>query len=251
MTLVVASAPGSASRTFVKQLEFYLKTKALSLKNSKGGIGHLFLNSKVNDVILNKLKLDFLRKKTMIINGHIFPTESNLYLLNKYYKVDRILITYRNIFEQLNYFYKWQKYNFTGPLNFNEDIKISSNYSFSTNSFDVDLSLLLTLNFYKQWFFWIQKDKNTNYTLFSYKEIISLNKNYQNKVSNIFKECKIEINKIVSFEYAKNFLGDEDDKTMCISAKKVLNGINKSEVKIQEINQSKSIIFDRLFNFFD
>ena len=82
-------------------------------------------------------------------------------------------------------------------------------------------------------------------------ELICLDKKLINKVSNIFKECKIEINKIVSFEYAKNFLGDEDDKTMCVSAKKVLNGINKSEVKIQEINQSKSIIFDRLFNFFD
>ena len=82
-------------------------------------------------------------------------------------------------------------------------------------------------------------------------ELICLDKNLINKVSNLFKECKIEINKIVSFEYAKNFLDNEDDKTMCISAKKVLNGVNKSEIKIQEINQSKSMIFDRIFNFFD
>ena len=82
-------------------------------------------------------------------------------------------------------------------------------------------------------------------------ELICLDKNLINKVSNLFKECKIEINKIVSYEYAKNFLDDEDDKTMCISAKKVLNEVNKSEIKIQEINQSKSTIFDSIFNFFD
>tara|TARA_B100001057_G_scaffold453492_1_gene498343 strand:- start:11380 stop:12087 length:708 start_codon:yes stop_codon:yes gene_type:complete len=81
-------------------------------------------------------------------------------------------------------------------------------------------------------------------------EVICLDKDLINKVSNLFKECKIQINKIVSFEYAKNFLYD-DDKTMCISAKKVLSGVNKSEIKIQEIDQSKSIIFDRIFNFFD
>ena len=82
-------------------------------------------------------------------------------------------------------------------------------------------------------------------------ELICLDKNLIDKVSNLFKECKIEINKIVSYEYAKNFLDDEDDKTMCISAKKVLNEVNKSEIKMQEINQSKSTIFDSIFNFFD
>ena len=49
----------------------------------------------------------------------------------------------------------------------------------------------------------------------------------------------------------RKFLNDEDDKTMCISAKKVINGVNKSEIKIQDINQSKSTLFDRIFNFFD
>ena len=82
-------------------------------------------------------------------------------------------------------------------------------------------------------------------------ELICLDKNLIDKISNLFKECKIEINKIVSYEYAKNFLDDEDDKTMCISAKKVLNEVNKSEIKMQEINQSKSTIFDSIFNFFD
>ena len=37
-------------------------------------------------------------------------------------------------------------------------------------------------------------------------ELICLDKNLINKVSNLFKENNIEINKIVSFEYAKSFL---------------------------------------------
>ena len=82
-------------------------------------------------------------------------------------------------------------------------------------------------------------------------ELICLDRDLINKVSNLFKECNIEIKKIVSFEYAKKFLDGEDDNTMCISAKKVLNGVNKSEITIQENNQSKSMIFDRIFNFFD
>ena len=51
-------------------------------------------------------------------------------------------------------------------------------------------------------------------------ELICLDRDLINKVSNLFKECNIEIKKIVSFEYAKKFLDGEDDNTMCISAKK-------------------------------
>jgi len=38
---------------------------------------------------------------------------------------------------------------------------------------------------------------------------------------------------------------------MCIAAKRVVNGINESEVKIQEFSQRKTSIFDIIFNFFD
>ena len=82
-------------------------------------------------------------------------------------------------------------------------------------------------------------------------EFICLDKNLINKINNLFKECKININKIVSFEYSKKFLNDEEDPNMCLSAKKVINGVNKSELQIQENSQSKMSIFDRIFNFFD
>ena len=82
-------------------------------------------------------------------------------------------------------------------------------------------------------------------------ELICLNKSLIEKIKNLFKECKIHINKIVSFDYAKKFLNKELDTTMCISAKRVVNGINESEVKIQEFSQRKTSIFDIIFNFFD
>ena len=67
----------------------------------------------------------------------------------------------------------------------------------------------------------------------------------------MFKECKIHINKIVSYEYAKKFLKNKTDTTMCLAAKRVVNGINKSEVKIKEVSQRKTSIFNRIFNIFD
>ena len=36
-------------------------------------------------------------------------------------------------------------------------------------------------------------------------EFICLNKKLINKVKNLFNECKIDVNKIVSYEYAKKF----------------------------------------------
>ncbi len=82
-------------------------------------------------------------------------------------------------------------------------------------------------------------------------EFICLDKNLVNKVKNLFNECKIQINKIVSYEYAKNFLVNIKDDTMCVSANKVLNGANRSEVYLDESPQRKTSIFNSIFNFFD
>ena len=82
-------------------------------------------------------------------------------------------------------------------------------------------------------------------------EFICLDKNLVNKLENLFSECKIQINKIISYEYAKNFLINVKDDTMCLSAKKVLNGANQSEVYLNESPQKKPNIFSSIFNFFD
>ena len=82
-------------------------------------------------------------------------------------------------------------------------------------------------------------------------ELICLNKSLITKVKNLFRECKVDINKIISFDYAITFLETDKDPTMCLSAKKVIDGANISEIKIQEDTQKKTSLFDRIFNYFD
>ena len=82
-------------------------------------------------------------------------------------------------------------------------------------------------------------------------EFICLDRNLVDKVKNLFNECKIKINKIVSYDYAKKFLINSKDVTMCLSAKRVLNGVNQSEVYLIENSLTKPSLFDKIFNFFD
>ena len=67
----------------------------------------------------------------------------------------------------------------------------------------------------------------------------------------LFNECKININKIVSYDYAKRFLINESDDTMCISANKVLNGEKQSEVYLTEALPKKTSLFSKIFGLFD
>ena len=82
-------------------------------------------------------------------------------------------------------------------------------------------------------------------------EFICLDKELINKVKRLFNECKININKIVSYDYAKRFLINESDDTMCISANKVLNGENQSEVYLTEALPKKTSLFSKIFGLFD
>ena len=193
MTIIYSASPGTASQTFKKRLEIILNCKSKML-NSDRGVGHLLLDIPAKKKILKKFKLDFF-DQTKLIYGHIFPTKKNLVLLNHYYGIKHFIISYRNIYEQLNYYYKWQKYKLRGPLNFPEDQNFSSKNEFDFNNLDIDLNLLLVLNFYKHWFYLIQNNEIKNFTLFSFEEIRSLNKDYQEKIKNIFQSLANE-NKI-------------------------------------------------------
>ena len=193
MTIIYAASPGSASNTLLINLENILNCKRKILK-SGGGFGHTILSISLKEKIIKGLNLNFL-KKTPLIYGHIFPTKFNLELLNNYYDIRHIIISYRNIYEQLNYFYKYQKYYLRGPLNFPEDTISSNKNEFNSGNFNIDLNLLLVLNFYKHWFYLIQNNKIDNYTLFSYEEIVSLNENYQKKIKYVFKDL-VDIRKI-------------------------------------------------------
>ena len=81
-------------------------------------------------------------------------------------------------------------------------------------------------------------------------ELICLNKNLINKVKKLFSECNINVNKIVAYDYTKKFLDNNLDKTMCLSAHKVLSGINQSEVCLENNIPKKHGIFYKIFHFF-
>ncbi|MDA9745584.1 hypothetical protein N9U89_02725, partial [Candidatus Pelagibacter sp.] len=82
-------------------------------------------------------------------------------------------------------------------------------------------------------------------------ELICLNKNLINKLTKLFNECKIDVKKIISHDYAKKFLNENKDDTLCLSAYKIINGANQSEVILIENTEEKHSLFDRIFNFFD
>ena len=82
-------------------------------------------------------------------------------------------------------------------------------------------------------------------------ELICLNKNLINKLTKLFNECKIDVKKIISHDYAKKFLNENKDDTLCLSAYKIINGATQSEVILIENTEEKHSLFDRIFNFFD
>ena len=67
----------------------------------------------------------------------------------------------------------------------------------------------------------------------------------------LFNECEINIDKIVSHEYAKKISNNLSDDTMCVAAHNIITGINQSEVYLESNNQKKKGIFYKIFNLFD
>jgi len=82
-------------------------------------------------------------------------------------------------------------------------------------------------------------------------EFICLDKKLIKKVKNLFSECKIDVNKIISHEYAKKFSNDVSDDAMCLTAHNIISSTNQSEVYLETNNQKKQGIFYKIFNLFD
>ena len=180
MTVVISAAPGTASNSLCATLEKHLNCKALSLK-SGGGIGHLVLTIPKSRVLLKKIAFNYSRKS--LIYGHIFPTVYNLDLIEKYFGSTKFLITYRNIFDQIKYFYKWNIEFGKGPLSIQgEGGKPNVEKNLHIHP-DLDLNILLTLFFYKHWFKYITHDKSENFELLSFNEIVSFTPSFQEKIS--------------------------------------------------------------------
>tara|TARA_X000000950_G_scaffold289382_2_gene412608 strand:- start:1735 stop:2436 length:702 start_codon:yes stop_codon:yes gene_type:complete len=209
LTILISASPGSASNTLRVNLEKILNTKSKFL-NIGTGIGHLFIKIPFKEKILKKFKLN----NTKLIYGHIFPTKHNLNLLEKYYDIKEIIFTYRNIHDQLNYLYKWKKYKLRCPLSFPDEVGYAKNFTPNQNNFDIDLNLLLILNFYKLWFNLIEKNYFKNLTLISFKEIVSFNTTYQNKIRSIIKHTSHEWKNVSNYQIKENVFDKEEFKPL-------------------------------------
>ena len=89
----------------------------------------------------------------------------------------------------------------------------------------------------------------------SYKELvidasfITVHSSIAKTLNKIFKDCNIEVKKIISYQYSNKF-ADKSDISPCIAAKKVIDGINPSEVITHNMHTKKQGFFEKMFNFF-
>ena len=68
-------------------------------------------------------------------------------------------------------------------------------------------------------------------------------------LNKILRDCNIEVKKIISHKYSSRF-EDKSDISPCIAGKKVIEGINPSEVTIYNQHTKKLGLFEKMFNFF-
>ena len=89
----------------------------------------------------------------------------------------------------------------------------------------------------------------------SYKEFIieisfiTVQNSTVKTLNKIFKDCNIEVKKIISHQYSSSF-AEKSDISPCIAGKKVIDGINPSEVMMYNLYTKKQGLFEKMFNFF-
>jgi len=89
----------------------------------------------------------------------------------------------------------------------------------------------------------------------SYKEFIieisfiTVQNSTVKTLKKIFKDCNIEVKKIISHQYSSSF-AEKSDISPCIAGKKIIDGINPSEVMTHNLYTKKQGLFEKMFNFF-
>ena len=92
--------------------------------------------------------------------------------------------------------------------------------------------------------------ENLNYKEFIINlSFITVQNSIVKTLNRIFKDCNIEVKKIISHQYSSRF-ADNTDTSPCIAGKKVTEGINSSEVMSHNVNSKKQGLFEKMFNFF-
>ncbi len=92
--------------------------------------------------------------------------------------------------------------------------------------------------------------ENLNYEEFIIDlSFITVQNSIVKTLNRILKDCNIEVKKIISHQYSNRF-ADKRDTSPCIAGKKVIEGINSSEVITQNVTSKKQGLFEKMFNFF-
>ena len=93
--------------------------------------------------------------------------------------------------------------------------------------------------------------ENVNYKEFIINvRFVTIQNSTAKTLINLFKSCNIEVKKVISHHYSSRF-AEKDDISPCIAAKKVIDGINPSEVIIHNLYSKKQGLFEKMFNFFN
>ena len=79
---------------------------------------------------------------------------------------------------------------------------------------------------------------------------ITVNNSIIKIFNRVLKDCNIEVQKFISHQYSSRF-ADDNDTSPCIAGKRVIDGINPSEVTIHNLYSKKQGLFEKMFNFFN
>ena len=92
--------------------------------------------------------------------------------------------------------------------------------------------------------------ENLNYKEFIIEvSFITVQTSIIKTLNKIFKDCNVEVKKIISHQYSSRF-AEKSDVSPCIAGKKVIDGINPSEVIMHNPYSRKQGFFEKMFNFF-
>ena len=97
---------------------------------------------------------------------------------------------------------------------------------------------------------YLEFPENLNYKEFIIEiSFITIQASIVKTLNKIFKDCNIEVKKIISHQYSSRF-AEKSDVSPCIAGKKVIDGINPSEVVMHNLYSRKQGFFEKMFNFF-
>ena len=96
---------------------------------------------------------------------------------------------------------------------------------------------------------YLEFPENVNYKEFIIEiSFITIQNSTVKIINKIFKDCNIEVKKIISHQYSSRF-AEKREINPCIAGKKVIDGINPSEVIVHNFYNRKQGLFEKMFNF--